>query len=60
MTATIHSATAVLKPALARVTSTPCALAAATSTVRMSIAQRRKTASLGRPVNNAGVPGVWR
>jgi hypothetical protein len=36
------SLTEVTKPALACVTSTPALLAAATSTLRMSIAQRRK------------------
>src|ERR671923_296851 len=47
------SATAVTKPALACVTSTPALLAAATSTLRMSIAQRRKAASFGRRSNSA-------
>jgi hypothetical protein len=46
-------ATEVTKPALACVTSTPALLAAATSTLRMSIAQRRKATSFGRRSNSA-------
>jgi hypothetical protein len=42
------SATAGTKPALACVTSTPARLAAATSTLRMSTAQRTKATSSGR------------
>ena len=55
-----HSATAVVKPALACVTSTPAALAAATSTLRMSIAQRWNTASAGLRANRSALPGVCR
>ena len=54
------SATEVTKPALACVTSTPALLAAATSTLRMSIAQRRNATSLGRRSNTAAGPGDWR
>jgi hypothetical protein len=50
----------VTKPALACVTSTPALLAAATSTLRMSIAQRRNALSFGRRSNSAAGPGDWR
>ena len=58
--ATIHSATAVTNPALACVTSTPCRLAAATSMVLMSTAQRMKAASRGSAANSASGPAVCR
>ena len=54
------SVTEVTKPALACVTSTPALLAAATSTLRMSIAQRRNAMSRGRRSKTAAGPGDWR
>ena len=60
MTATIHSATAATKPGLACVTRTPCALAAATSTVRMSTAQRMKANSSRQLAEQRLRPGVCR
>ncbi len=60
MNPTTSSDTEVTKPALACVTSTPARLAAATSTLRMSIAQRRKAMSFGRRSNSAAGPGDWR
>ena len=45
------------KPGLACVTSTPCALAAATSTVRMSTAQRMKANELGELAKERFRPG---
>ena len=60
MTATIHSATAATKPGLACVTRTPFALAAATSTVRMSTAQRMKANSSGSSRKSASGAAVCR
>ena len=51
------SLTEVTKPALACVTSTPALLAAATSTLRMSMAQRRNATSFGRRSNSAAGAG---
>ena len=60
MKPTTSSVTEVTKPALACVTSTPALLAAATSTLRMSIAQRRKAFSFGRLWNSSAGPGDCR
>ncbi len=54
------SATASVKPGVTRVTRTPCALAAAVSTVLMSTAQRRNASRSGAASNVAAVPGVAR
>ena len=53
-------ATAVTNPGLACVTRTPCALAAATSTVRMSTAQRMNANSPGSSRKSASGAAVWR
>src|SRR4051794_31949671 len=60
ITAITHSATAATKPGLACVTRTPCALAAATSTVRMSTAQRMNANSSGSAPKSASGAAVWR
>ena len=49
---TASSATASTKPGLARVTRTPFAEAAPTSTLRMSTAQRTKATELGQPLEH--------
>ena len=54
------SLTEVTKPALAWVTRTPALLAAATSTLRMSMAQRKKATSFGNRSNSAAGAGDWR
>ena len=46
------SATEAMKPGVAWVTRMPCALAAATSMLRMSTATRRKAAISGAPARN--------
>ena len=48
-----NSVAEATNPALAWVTSTPALLAAATSILRMSIAQRRKATSFGSRSNTA-------
>ena len=60
MKPTASSATASTKPALARVTSTPLAEAAPTSTLRMSTAQRTKATRSGSCSNTAAGPSVMR
>ena len=54
------SLTESMKPALARVTNTPAAEAAATSTLRMSTAQRTKATRSGRAAKSAAGASLWR
>ncbi len=55
-----HSLTEAMNPALACVTRIPAALAAATSTLRMSIAQRENATRSGLAAKSSGEPGVCR
>ena len=55
-----HSLTDAMNPALAWVTRIPAALAAATSTLRMSMAQRENATRPGLAAKSSGEPGVWR
>ena len=57
---TASSATASMKPGLARVTSTPAADAAPTSMLRMSTAQRTKATRSGSFAKISAGPSVWR
>ena len=54
------SDTDAMKPGVARVTSTPCALAASTSMLRISTATRRNAQQSGASGKNSAGPGVWR
>ncbi len=60
MAPTIHSDTDAMKPALAWVTRMPCALAAATSMVRMSTAQRTTARTSASAASSAASTGVCR
>jgi hypothetical protein len=60
ITPTIHSDTEAMKPALACVTRMPCALAAATSTLRMSTAQRQYATRRGSRASRSAPPSVRR